>query len=316
MNRKQEIERKKFRAFNSKHGTKAGKQICSKIPKYTKRQISPIIINTRNVEAYVKKTDTRTELLVEYDILPGEQTKNDNYTIQGRAAPVNKKSDDFFYQLDNNPTVFSFVSEQQIELNAEEKVVPSVEAGCITTILQKLYLARRSLNPVIDEIINSASKMPPTIKSQCDDKPLCILTRNQFSGAVTAGKLFQEVTEELSNHRSTHIQEAINFSIPETIINMAFCKKKKKRKDLEEFPDQIYIDKELMLQLIELYEVLDKTIRQLRQQKDSTSTMRRCSAPPRWIDEEPQISKMYVTMSLQCKYLECFHYQPSHLEKF
>lgn len=303
MNGKQDAERKKFRSFNNRHGTKTGNQFCSKIPKYIKKQISPILINTRNVEAYVKKTDTRTELLVEYDILPCQEAEDENYRTQRRLTPVNNPSDDFFYELDNNQTVLSFVSQPQIELNRKEKIAPSVETGRITRILQKLYLARKSLNPVIDEIISSAAKMPSTaVKVQCSNKPLCILTRNQFSGAVTAGKLFQEVTEELSTHKSNPTKETMNFSMPETIINMAFCKskKKKKKKGLEEFPEKIYIDKELMLQLIELYEVLDKTIKQLRErskQQESPSAMKKGSSLQirrKNDDISPEISKMYV----------------------
>lgn len=213
---------------------------------------------TRNVEAAIDQTDSHTELLVEYSINGAKsglrEVQKSGHGVQ-QLFPLFKPSDDIT-SATRIPTL------KIIDNPGTEELIKEVDTGCISRVLQKLYLARRSLNPVIDEIINNASKFSSTdVRHGCE--PVCTLTQRHIAGAINAGKIFQEVTNELHKKRNSGtviVGETFRFPSSHTIVNIAFVPENQSAVDI----NRIYIDKELVLQLIDLYEMLGRTIEQIK----------------------------------------------------
>lgn len=215
----------------------------------------------RNVEASCYRTETHTELSVEYSINPEET--NDYETKSSGNFPL-------FSQSDVLPSIARIpkikMSENSGTFNPNDKDWKNLDKQCITRILQKLYLARKNLSPVIDEIINSATRISATeiAALKYSNSPLCSVTTKQISDAINASKMFQEVNEELNkknkNKTSLIVGETFRFpSSSHTVMNVMVVP------DDNAGTDRVYIDKDLMLQLIEVYELLGKTIEKLKQ---------------------------------------------------
>lgn len=131
-------------------------------------------------------------------------------------------------------------------------------------ILNKLHLAKESLNPVIEEIISSASKLTSedykNMRGNCE--PICSVTTAQFAGAVEASKLLYEINEHLNDadkHWSSNNENQIKneFTVNTIVVPEAGAVPATSA-------DRIFIDKELMQQLIELHDLLGDTIKRLR----------------------------------------------------
>lgn len=149
-----------------------------------------------------------------------------------------------------------------------------LEREYLCEILQKLNTALKILNPVIDEIISTATIMSDEELGVAKDFPLCSISKQEYRGALTASHIFRDINSELlSKYRNKPLVRGKNFCFPSsnTIISMALSSKKSsKNKNLLEIADRIYIDKELMLKLIELYEMLGETIQKLREKEISS----------------------------------------------
>lgn len=194
----------------------------------------------RDVETAIMETDTRTELSVEYSV---------------PSVNMNVQTDEL-----------EIFSETVCETNK------SLDRTHVNKILQKLYLARRILNPVIDEIITTASTISETELTIATNTPLCSLSKQEYRGAVRASQIFKEVNDELiRKYKKVPLIASKNFRFPtsKTIVNMVTVPNKCQNKSILEVADRIYIDKELMLQLIDLYEILGETIRKLREKEHS-----------------------------------------------
>lgn len=195
----------------------------------------------RDVETAIMETDTRTELSVEYSV----------------------------------PSVNMNVQTDELELAPETVCATnrSLDRTHVNKILQKLYLARRILNPVIDEIITTASTISETELTVATSTPLCSLSKQEYKGAVRASQIFKEVNDELiRKYRKVPLFAGTNFHFPssKTIVNMvSVAGNKCQSRNILEVADRIYIDKELMLQLIDLYEILGETIRRLREKENA-----------------------------------------------
>lgn len=189
----------------------------------------------RDVETAIKETNTRTELCVQYSV------SSINTNVQtGHARSVS----------DDNK---------------------SVEMAYMGKVMQKLHLARRILNPVIDEIITTATIMSETELTASNSTPLCSLSRTEYQGALRASQIFNEVNQELTQkyrNRPLFVGKNFRFPLTKPIITMScFASKSKSKNAIEK--ERIYIDKELMLKLIELYEILGETIKKLKQKQGS-----------------------------------------------
>lgn len=194
----------------------------------------------RDVETAIMETETRTELSVEYSV------PSVNMNIQTEGL------------LDAAPSMVPVNNSRTLDKTHYGK------------ILQKLYFARRILNPVIDEIITTASTISETELSVSANVPLCSLSKQEYRGALRASQIFREVNEELV-HKYNKIpfiaENHFRFPTSKTIVNMVVAPTHSQNKNVLEAADRIYIDKELMLQLIELYEVLGDTIRRLKEKE-------------------------------------------------
>lgn len=214
----------------------------------------------RNVEASCYRTETHTELSVEYSLNPEENVDFD--TKQSGNFPLFSQSD-VVASVSRIPKIK--ISENSSSFTPTDKDLKDLDKHYITKILQKLYLARKNLSPVIDEIINSATKISATeiAALKYSKSPLCSVTTKQISDAIKASKMFQEVSEELNkknkNKTSLIVGETFRFPCSYTVMNMMVVPN-----EMAE-TDRIYIDKDLMLQLIEVYELLGKTIERLKQ---------------------------------------------------
>lgn len=136
----------------------------------------------------------------------------------------------------------------------------------LLNIINKLSMAKENLNPVIEEIISSASKLNKDDYKHLKEKndPICSVTTAQFAGAVEASKLLYEINADLNEHdkkarkQINRVQPgnettdfAINAFVYPTTINGNSA-------------ERIFIDKELMQQLIDLHELLGDTITRLK----------------------------------------------------
>lgn len=146
----------------------------------------------------------------------------------------------------------------------------------LLNILYKLRMAKENLNPVIQEIIGSASKISKddykSLKGQND--PICSVTTAQFAGAIEASKLLYEINAALNEHgnnvkKQANQQQSENekaefavnaFVYPQTTI-------------VPSNTERIFIDKDLMQQLIELHDLLGDTIHRLKVRSGDTSGM-------------------------------------------
>lgn len=241
----------------------------------------------RDVETAVKETNTRTELSVKYSM------SSVNTNIQtDHVRPI---SDDR----------------------------KSIEMEYMGRVVQKLHVARKILNPVIDEIITTATIMSETELTASHNAPLCSLSRTEYQGALRASQIFNEINQELSEkYRNKPLIVGKNFRFPmrKPIITMACFPKKSKSKtssnsSVVEAKDRIYIDKELMLKLIELYEMLGETIKRLKHQQSTQRTSASSSyhpiqpsAPPasqsdlsRYSESSDEGSRPHVTTSSKYK---------------
>lgn len=220
----------------------------------------------RNVEASCYRTETHTELSVEYSLNPDEN--NDYGAKESGNFPLFSQSD-VSSSIARIPRIK--MSENSSTFNPTDEDWKNLDEKCITRNLQKLYLARKKLSPVIDEIINSATRISATeiAALKYSNSPLCSVTTKQISDAINASKMFQEVNEELNkknkNKTSLIIGETFRFpTSSHTVMNVMIVPNDNAK------TDRVYIDKDLMLQLIEVYELLGKTIEKLKQhQRDS-----------------------------------------------
>lgn len=141
----------------------------------------------------------------------------------------------------------------------------------LINILNKLHLAKENLSPVIEEIISNAAKLTTDDYKSLKESnhPICSVTTAQFAGAVEASKLLYEINEDLNDHEKSIKKEkertkdneyAINaFVYPQTTVNANSS-------------ERIFIDKELMRQLIELHDLLGDTIHRLKLSESSGGT--------------------------------------------
>lgn len=199
----------------------------------------------RDVETAIMETETRTELSVEYSV----------------------------------PSITMDVQTDELEAICDRlsETNRSLDRAQVAKILQKLYLARRILNPVIDEIITTASTISETELTTAQNSPICSLSKQDYKGALRASQIFKEVNEELiQKYNKLPLVAGKNFRFPtsRTIVNMvATSSNKNQNKSILEVADRIYIDKSLMLQLIDLYEILGETIKRLKEKESAQKNM-------------------------------------------
>lgn len=128
-------------------------------------------------------------------------------------------------------------------------------------LLDQLSVAKENITPVIDHIINHASIFTNTDFTS-NYNSCCYLTGEQFGGAIIASRILNSVNDNLNK-----IEEIRSLNLPgvEVIVNTAACVS-----DCVADPsaltglDRIYIDKDLIRQLIELHEFMGMTIYRLR----------------------------------------------------
>lgn len=142
----------------------------------------------------------------------------------------------------------------------------------ILNILQKLQMAKQNLSPVIEEIISCASTMSiMDYKQLCTkNSPLCTVTAAQFAGAIQASKLLYEVNEHLNQvdkGKPCKCNQLFNADI--TVNTLTYPDNRIDSRNVSNC-DRIFIDKELMQQLIELHELLGDTIQRLRMKQEQT----------------------------------------------
>lgn len=196
------------------------------------------IKSKRNVETAIMETNTRTELCVGYSVS----------SLNTICYPE--------------------------ELEDNNKLI---DREYISKIMLKLHLARRILNPVIDEIISTATIMSQTELTAAHSFPLCSLSKEEYHGALRASQIFKDINEELLNKcKNKPLLTGKNFCFPtsKTVVNMVLAQSRSPNRSILEVADRIYIDKDLMLKLIELYEMLGETIRRLREKEDEKRSQR------------------------------------------
>lgn len=201
----------------------------------------------RDVETCIKETSTRTELCVTYSL--SEINTN---------IPIDQAK---------------LLSDSNSRL---------LDGEYLTNVVQRLYVAREILNPAIDEIITTATIMSQTQLTAARNSPLCSLSKQDFQGALKASQIFNAINQELTykyNNKPLLIAKNFRFPLTKPIVNLALLPNQNQHKNIVEVADRIYIDKELMLKLIELYEILGETIQRLRE-KESVQRSEAAASPP------------------------------------
>ncbi|XP_018324043.1 uncharacterized protein LOC108736196 isoform X2 [Agrilus planipennis] len=134
----------------------------------------------------------------------------------------------------------------------------------ISNTLKQLYKARDLLDPVINEIILSASQL--TVREihefRKDNYPICYITAKQFKDTSDVINMFLKVVEGLSGKRSSLPTNTTSNSLSyfnEIIVNTLYLVNKD---DPYGSPDEqkVYVDKFVLKELIQLHEVLGCTI--------------------------------------------------------
>lgn len=149
--------------------------------------------------------------------------------------------------------------------NYQECQNQNFDCDSCQNLLEKLYLAKSNMIPVIDEIINSASIFTSTDCKMRNKTTICSVSVEKFVGALKASKILEEVHTNLS--KTNHLDDRFDFNLPNTdvIINTlcyADCAVNPEKLGPN---DRVYINKDLMRQLIELHEFLGLTIHRLRE---------------------------------------------------
>lgn len=141
----------------------------------------------------------------------------------------------------------------------------------LLNILNKLFRAKESLNPVIEEIIQNASNLTvEDYKSlKGSNEPICSVTTAQFAGAVEASKLLYEINEHL-NEADKKVAKKAEFETNEFAMNAFVYSTSTVPLRNKNSSERISIDKELMQQLIELHDLLGDTIRRLKLSSNNT----------------------------------------------
>lgn len=140
-------------------------------------------------------------------------------------------------------------------------------------ILEKLYVAYLDLSPIIDEIINSAHVVAAPHLGQMLESvncPVCSVTQEQFESAMKASKLVQEVNNEVilnAKHNMDLLNgDIIHFPVADLVVNTAhqilytnFFNQGSKTHN------RIFIEKHVVDQLMELYNLLHRALKELYQ---------------------------------------------------
>lgn len=141
----------------------------------------------------------------------------------------------------------------------------TVDCNSCKNILEKLYVAKSSMIPVIDEIIHSASAISNTDYKWKSKASICSVSIEKFAGALKASKILEEVNFNLS--KINDVQRDLELNLPNTdVIINTLCYADCAANPQTLGPnDRVYINKELMRQLIELHEFLGMTIYRLKE---------------------------------------------------
>ncbi|XP_065157288.1 uncharacterized protein [Atheta coriaria] len=144
----------------------------------------------------------------------------------------------------------------------------TITSWIMSNNMTRLKTAYRYLTPIIDDIISRATSYTHQefkellIKRQ----PICSISYTQYIRAYQASEIINQVGEELGS-----VNKNLPCEVDFTVNNVATIKREDLLENIERMADRIFIDRDLMKQLVNLHELITETIRKLKTSLEQVS---------------------------------------------